>query len=97
MRKPESVRVIEMHKRLWYLKKQMDHPIQTRRPDLVLINKKKRPCPIVDFVKVEKNQKVGKISGSFQRGKRMLRNMKVTVISIMVGDLGMVPKIGFEK
>ena len=29
---------------------QMDHPIQARRPDLVLIYNKKRTCQQVDFV-----------------------------------------------
>ena len=27
-----------------------NHPIQARRPDLVLINKKKRPCYLEDFI-----------------------------------------------
>ena len=29
---------------------QMDHPLPTRRPDLVLSNKKKETCHLVDFV-----------------------------------------------
>ena len=29
--------------------KQMDHLILARRPDLIIINKKKRICKIVDF------------------------------------------------
>ena len=37
------------HKLLWDLDIQTDHQILTRRPDLIIINKKKRFCKIVDF------------------------------------------------
>ena len=39
----------ETHKLLWDFEIQMDHLISARRPDLVIINKKKRTCRIVDF------------------------------------------------
>ena len=39
--KPESVLENEMHKILWDFAIKTDHPIPARRPDLVLINKKK--------------------------------------------------------
>ena len=42
----------------------MDHPILARRPDLVLINKKKRTCQLMDFaipgdhrVKIKESEK----------------------------------------
>ena len=41
MCKPESVRENETHKILWDFEIQTDHPIPSRRQDLVLINKKK--------------------------------------------------------
>ena len=46
MHKPESVRVNEMHKVLWDFEIQMNHEILARRPDLVIINMKKRECVV---------------------------------------------------
>ena len=34
---------------IWDFEIQMDHLILARRPDFVLINKKKRTCLLVDF------------------------------------------------
>ena len=42
MHKPESILENEMHEIPWDFEIQTDHPIQTRRPDLVLINKKEK-------------------------------------------------------
>ena len=39
----------ETHKILWDFEIQIDHPIPFRRPDLILIHKKKRTCHQVDF------------------------------------------------
>ena len=44
MHKPESVLENETHKVLWDFEIQMDHPVTTRRQDIVLINKKKIIC-----------------------------------------------------
>ena len=49
MQKPESVQENETQKILRDFEIQMDHFIQFRKPDLVLINKKKRTCYRVDF------------------------------------------------
>ena len=40
--KPESVLVNEIHEILWEFKIRIDHPIPARRPNLVMIIKKKR-------------------------------------------------------
>ena len=48
MHKPESVVENEIYKILCDFSIEMDHLIQARRPDLVIINEKKRTC-IVDF------------------------------------------------
>ena len=48
MHNPESVQENEMHKILWDFEIQMDHLNSTRRPDLVIVTKK-RTCRIVDF------------------------------------------------
>ena len=37
------------HKLLWDFDIQTDHLISDRRPDLIIINKKKNSCKIVDF------------------------------------------------
>ena len=42
MHKPESVLENETHKIIWDFEIKTDHPILARRPDLVLINTKKR-------------------------------------------------------
>ena len=46
---PESVSENETHKFLWDFEIQTDHQISARRPDLIIINEKKRTCRIVDF------------------------------------------------
>ena len=49
----------DMHKPLWDFEIHTDHLILTRRPDLMIINKKKRICKIVDFsVRVDNRIKV---------------------------------------
>ena len=53
MPNPESVLENERHKLLWDFEKQTDYLILTRRPDLIIVNKKrkeKKTCRIVGFV-----------------------------------------------
>ena len=71
----------------------MDHPIPARRPELDLINKKKITCYQFDVGAPEwkKRQKLNKyivLGGAF----RKLWNVKMTVIPIVVGGPGTVPK-----
>ena len=50
MHNPTSILDNDTHKLLWDFDIQMDHLISARRPDLIIINnKKKRTCRIVDF------------------------------------------------
>ena len=42
MHNPESILDNEMHKLLWNFENQTDHLISSRRPDLVIINNKKK-------------------------------------------------------
>ena len=50
MHNPAPVLENDTHKLLWDFNIQTDHLIPTRRPDLIIINKKKkRTCKIVDF------------------------------------------------
>ena len=64
MYKPESIPENEVHRILWTFKIQADHLIVARRPDLVIINKKKRTSSMVNFavsgdhrVKIKENEK----------------------------------------
>ena len=94
-----------MYKIVWDFK--IDHLIPTRKSTLALIKKikKKKTCYIKDFtfpanymVKIKKTQKDRQILGparELKKNKKLL-NMKVMVIPIVVGALGMVPK-GLEK
>ena len=45
----QPVRENNTHKLLWDFDIHMDHPISARKPDLIIINKKKRTCKIVYF------------------------------------------------
>ena len=49
MHNPAPVLENDSHKLLWDFNIQMDHLIPTRRPYLIIINKRKRICKIVDF------------------------------------------------
>ena len=49
MHNPASVLENDTDKLLWDVDIQTDHLISARRPDLIIINNKKRICKIVDF------------------------------------------------
>ena len=49
MHNPEYVLENETHKPLWDFEIQTDHLISAKRPGLVIVNKKKKTCRIVDF------------------------------------------------
>ena len=49
MLNPAPVLENNTHKHLWDFYIYTDHLISARRPDLIIINKKKRNCKIVDF------------------------------------------------
>ena len=49
MHNPAPVQENATHKLLWDVNIQTDHLIPTRRPDLIIMNQKKRTCKIVDF------------------------------------------------
>ena len=79
---------------LWNFEIQTDYPILTRIPDLVLINKKKRPCQQINFdipvdhrVKMKERKKIDEYL-DLARELKKLWNMKVTVIPIVVGVFG---------
>ena len=99
--KTESILKNWMHKILWDFEIQMDHLI--RRSDLVIFTKNKnKNSRIEDFtiaadhrVKLKETEK-GDKSLELACELKKLRNMKVTVITDVVGALGSVTK-GLEK
>ena len=98
MLNPTSVLENDTHKLLWDFDIQTDHLISTRRPNLIIINKKGRTCKIVDFafladhrVKLKESEKKDKYLDLAWKLKK-LWNIKVTFIPIEIGALGTVTK-----
>ena len=87
-----------IHPRKWDFKIRTGYLISVRRPDLVIVNKKKRTCWIVNFV-LPADQRI-KLKDSEKRDKyvdlareqKTLWNMKVTVISNVIDALSTVTK-----
>ena len=84
------------HKLQWDFDIDTDHLISTRRPDLIIINKKKRTCKIVGFfvpadhrIKLKKCEKKNKYL-DLARELKKLWNMQVTIIPIVIGAFGTV-------
>ena len=83
MHNPAPVQENDSHKLLWDFNIQTDHLIPARRPDLIIINKKKRICKIVDFavpadhrIKLKESEKKNKYL-DLARELKKLWNMKV--------------------
>ena len=98
MYNPAPVLENNTHKLLWDFYIQTDHLISVRRPDLIIINKKKRICKIVDFavladhrIKLKENDKKDKYL-DLARELKKLWNMQVTIIPIVIGAFGTVTK-----
>ena len=71
------------HKLLWAFDIQTDHLILARRPYLITINKKRRPCRIMDFavpayhrIKLKESEKKDKYF-DLRKELKKLRKMKV--------------------
>ena len=78
--------------------KQIMHVIEARRPDMIIIDKVKKLCQIVDFavpydtkVNTKEVEKIEKYQG-LARELRKLWNMKVSIIPVIVGALGTTQK-----
>ena len=98
MHNPASVLENETHKLQWDFDIQMDHLISARRPDLIILNKKKRTCKIVDFavpvdnrIKLKESEKKDKYL-DLAWGLKELWNMKVMIIAIVINAFGTVTK-----
>ena len=98
MHNPAPVLENATHKLLWDFNIQTDHLIPARRPDLIIINKNKKICKIVDFVVpadhriiLKENEKKDKYL-DLARELKKLWNMKVTIVPIVIGALGTITK-----
>ena len=94
MHNPATVLENDSHKLIWDFNIQTDHLIPARRPDLIIINKKKRICKIVDFavsadhrINLKECEKKDKYL-DLARELKKLWNMKVTFVPIVIGALG---------
>ena len=96
MHNPAPVLENDSHKLRWDFTIQTDHLIPARRPDLIIINKRKRICKIVDFA-VPADHRINlkeseKKYLDLARELKKLWNMKVTIVLIVIGALGTVTK-----
>ena len=88
----------DTHKLLWDFDIHTDHLISPRRPDLIIIKKKKGICKIVDFavsadhrIKLKEYEKKYKYLG-LARELKKLWNMRVTIVPIVIGAFGPITK-----
>ena len=98
MHNPAPVLENDSHKLLWDFNIQTDHLIPARRPDFIIINKKKRFGKIVDFavpadhrINLKESEKKDKYL-DLARELKKLRNMKVTIVPIVIGALVTITK-----
>ena len=98
MHNPVPVLENDSHKLLWDFNIKTDHLIPARRPDLIIINKRKRICKIVDFavpvdhiINLKESEKKDKYL-DLARELKKLWNMKVKFVPIVIGALGTVTK-----
>ena len=93
---PESVLKYENCKLLWDFSIRTDH-IEARRPDLLLVDKSKKSCRIIDVaipedsgVKEKEAERVEKYQNLGRELKRMWE-VKTKVVPVVLGALGTVP------
>ena len=95
---PETTMENDISTILWDFNINTDHVIQARRPDLVIKDKLKNQCLIVDFaipsdsrIETKEYEKLDKYQ-DLARELKKLWNMNVRVIPIIIGALGTIPK-----
>ena len=98
MHNPAPVSEIDTYKLQWDFDIHTDHLISARRPDLIIINKKKRTCKVVDFavladhrIKLKECEKKEKYL-DLARELKKLWNMLMTIIPIVIGAFKTVTK-----
>ena len=103
MHNPASDLEIDTHQLQWDFNIQTDHLILARRPDLRIINQKKRICKIVDFavsadhrLNLKECEKKDKYLDLARELKKPW-NMKVTILLIVIGALSTITKGLFKR
>ena len=98
MHNPAPVLENDAHELLWDFNIQTDHVIPARRPNLIIINKKKRIFKIVDFavpadhrINLKESEKKDKYL-ELARELKTLWNMKVTIVPVGIGAFGTITK-----
>ena len=98
MHNPAPVLENYTHKHLWDFDIHTDQRISARRPDLKIINKKKRTCKIVDFavpadhrIKLKECENKDK-NIDLARELKKIWNIQVTIIPIVIGAFETVTK-----
>ena len=83
---------------MWDFSIQTDHVIEARRPDLVVVDKKRRTCKIIDFavpgdsrIEEKEKEKIEKYQ-DLRRELQKIWNVRVKIIPLVVGSLGAIPK-----
>ena len=98
MDNPAPVQENDTHKLLWEFKIQTVQLIPDRKPNHILIYRKKRICKVVDIaapsdhrINLKESEKKDKYL-DLPRELKNLWNMKVTVVPIVIGALGTITK-----
>ena len=99
---PEGIVEDDDVKLLWDMNIQCDNVIEARRPDLVLVDKKKKSCVIIDItvpgdcrIREKEMEKIEKYQNLKIELKRLWPLKKVAVLPVVVGALGCISK-GFS-
>ena len=84
---------------LWNLMIQCDHMIECRRPDIVVVDKIRRQCMVIDIavpgdsrVAKKEEEKIEKYEELRQEIMKIWKMKKVVVVPVVVGALGVVSK-----
>ena len=95
---PERVLENEDYKILWDFSVQTDHVIEARRPDLVVVDKKRGTCKIIDFavpgdsrIEEKETEKIEKYQDLRSESQKVW-NVKMKIIPLVVGSLGAISK-----
>ena len=95
MHNPAPVLENDTHKLLWDFDIHTDHLISDRRPEFIIINKKKKICKIVDFdvnrINLKECTKKSKYL-DVARELKKLWNMKLTIVPIVIGAVSTITK-----
>ena len=83
---------------MWDFSIQTDHVTETQRLDLVVVDKKRRTCKIIDFavpgdsrIEEKEKEKIEKYQ-DLRRELQKIWNVRVKIIPLVVGSLGAIPK-----